>query len=473
MPVKMGDVRADQHVTLSSELGTAATATVGSSVGQIPIIPVPMSQLSSPVKTTIDAITANNPDSAAYHPASDFSTPAALAAHTTRADNPHNVTASQVGLGNVNNTSDANKPVSTATQTALNAKANASSLATVATTGSYTDLANKPSIPAAQVNADWSATSGVAQVLNKPALATVATTGSYNDLLSKPTIPAAQVNSDWNATSGVAQISNKPTLAPVATSGNYNDLSGKPTIPAVQVSSDWSAVSGVTQILNKPTIPAAQVNADWNASAGVARVLNKPALGSASLLNAASIVEVESDPVASAALIAHAALMNVHGRSMSALTAPVSIANVEKSVVALTLAANSLRVGSTFKFRGHANFTMALNLISTSTAAVRIGPTSLLGTKPATVTVNNGKGKADAPFMVEGEVTVKSLGVVGTIVGWLALWGAAAAPFVDDISTLPVAVTVNTTIQNVIELTYVTTNVAAASVFDVAFVEGG
>ena len=62
-------------------------------------------------------------------------------------------------------------------------------------------------------------------------LASVATSGSYNDLSNKPTIPAAQVNSDWNASSGVAQILNKPTLAAVAMSGAYNDLSGKPTIP--------------------------------------------------------------------------------------------------------------------------------------------------------------------------------------------------------------------------------------------------
>jgi len=55
--------------------------------------------------------------------------------------------------------------------------------------------------------------------------------GNYNDLTNKPTIPAAQVNSDWNATSGLARILNKPTLATVATSGSYNDLSGKPTIP--------------------------------------------------------------------------------------------------------------------------------------------------------------------------------------------------------------------------------------------------
>ena len=62
--------------------------------------------------------------------------------------------------------------------------------------------------------------------------------GSYNDLTDKPTIPAAQVNSDWNSTTGVSQILNKPT------------------IPAAQVNSDWNSTSGVSQILNKPTIPS-------------------------------------------------------------------------------------------------------------------------------------------------------------------------------------------------------------------------
>ncbi|MFM9793305.1 right-handed parallel beta-helix repeat-containing protein [Streptomyces turgidiscabies] len=51
-----------------------------------------------------------------------------LTAHTSNTSNPHSVTKSQVGLGNVDNTSDANKPISTATQTALNAKANKSYL---------------------------------------------------------------------------------------------------------------------------------------------------------------------------------------------------------------------------------------------------------------------------------------------------------------------------------------------------------
>ena len=45
-----------------------------------------------------------------------------LTAHTSNTSNPHSVTKAQVGLGNVENTSDANKPISTATQTALNGK---------------------------------------------------------------------------------------------------------------------------------------------------------------------------------------------------------------------------------------------------------------------------------------------------------------------------------------------------------------
>lgn len=108
-------------------------------------------------------------------------------------------------------------------------------LATVARTGDYDDLSDKP------------------------VLATVATSGSYNDLSNKPTIPAAQVNSDWNASSGKAQILNKPTLATVATSGSYNDLSNKPTIPAAQVQSDWAETNTSSKafIKNKPTVPAA------------------------------------------------------------------------------------------------------------------------------------------------------------------------------------------------------------------------
>ena len=96
-------------------------------------------------------------------------------------------------------------------------------------TGSSVAWETFPTIPAAQVNADWNATSGLAQILNKPTLHAVATSGQYSDLSGLPSIPAAQIQSDWNTsnTSSVSFIQNKPTLF----SGVYNDLTGKPTIP--------------------------------------------------------------------------------------------------------------------------------------------------------------------------------------------------------------------------------------------------
>lgn len=69
-------------------------------------------------------------------------TPANIGAvPTSRTVNGHalsanvTVTASDVGLGNVNNTSDLNKPISTATQTALNAKVNKTDIATTSNLG--------------------------------------------------------------------------------------------------------------------------------------------------------------------------------------------------------------------------------------------------------------------------------------------------------------------------------------------------
>lgn len=47
------------------------------------------------------------------------------------------------------------------------------------------------------VNADWNATEGDALILNKPTLATVATSGSYNDLTEKPTIPTVDVDKEY------------------------------------------------------------------------------------------------------------------------------------------------------------------------------------------------------------------------------------------------------------------------------------
>ena len=72
-----------------------------------------------------------------------------------------------------------------------------------------------------QTPVDWNATTGDFQILNKP------------------TIPAAQIQSDWTQanTGALDYIKNKPTI----------------TTP---VNADWSASSGLAQILNKPFVPS-------------------------------------------------------------------------------------------------------------------------------------------------------------------------------------------------------------------------
>ena len=121
-------------------------------------------------------------------------------------------------------------------------------------------------IPPAQVNVDWNSTSGVTQILNKPTLATVATSGDYNDLSNRPTIPAAQVQSDWNATSGLGQILNKPALF----SGAYSDLTGRPTIPATLT--DLSDIDLPNPIIDNTYIRWNASTNRWEAGTGAAGI---------------------------------------------------------------------------------------------------------------------------------------------------------------------------------------------------------
>ena len=88
--------------------------------------------------------------------------------HTSDTHNPHSVSKSQVGLGNVDNTSDANKPISTATQTALDGKAAASHTHTKSQVGlgnvDNTSDANKPISTATQTALDKKADRGVFEI---------------------------------------------------------------------------------------------------------------------------------------------------------------------------------------------------------------------------------------------------------------------------------------------------------------------
>lgn len=67
-----------------------------------------------------------------------------IANHKADKSNPHEVTKAQVGLGNVDNTADLDKPVSTATQIALGAKANSADVYTKAEVDALVDGVDVP-----------------------------------------------------------------------------------------------------------------------------------------------------------------------------------------------------------------------------------------------------------------------------------------------------------------------------------------
>lgn len=64
-------------------------------------------------------------------------------------------------------------------------------------------------------------------------LSVIAWSGSYNDLTDKPVIPGAQVNSDWSAASGVTAILNKPII---------------PTVPKISYYTTTTNASGVWSV---------------------------------------------------------------------------------------------------------------------------------------------------------------------------------------------------------------------------------
>lgn len=157
-------------------------------------------------------------------------------------------------------------------------------------------IKNKPSIPAAQVNSDWNAVSGVAEILNKPTIpdvsgkadkvssptsghfagldgngnltdsgskasdfATASQGGKADTAYQKPSggIPSSDMASAVQTSLGKADTAVQPEAGKGLFSGSYNDLTDKPTIPDAQIQSDWSQGDSAAKdyIKNKPTIP--------------------------------------------------------------------------------------------------------------------------------------------------------------------------------------------------------------------------
>ncbi len=218
----------------------------------------------------------------------------------------------------ISDSSTTNKFVTQAEKNDIASAVQPGDLAAVATSGSYNDLSDTPSIPNSLDDL-----SGDSDDISEGSTNLFMTTAERSKLSGIASGAEVNVNADWNAVSGDAQILNKPTLgtaaaadtgdfataaqgaladtavqpsdlATVATTGAYSDLTGTPTIPNSldDLSGDSDDISEGTTNLFMTSLERSKltgiesgaevnVNADWNAVSGDAQILNKPTLGTA------------------------------------------------------------------------------------------------------------------------------------------------------------------------------------------------
>ena len=179
----------------------------------------------------------------------------AIDAHVAKQDNPHNVTAAQVGLGNVNNTADADKPVSTAQQAALDLKQDKTDNTLATTSKTVVGAINE--------------VKGVADAAAKADASNI-TVSTWKDKLGFITASEVpeQVQPDWNATSGKGQILNKPNIS--SGSGAYfcaimSEIDEHPTDVTNLATLQGRELCYVTQN-PEHTEPAMQVSAENGAA---------------------------------------------------------------------------------------------------------------------------------------------------------------------------------------------------------------
>jgi hypothetical protein len=197
-----------------------------------------------------------------------------------------------------------------------------SGLATVATTGAYSDLSGKPTLATVATSGAYADLSGT------PSLATVATTGAYSDLSGKPTLgtaaaldvgttalkvvqldasaklpavdgsqltnlPSAPVTSVAGKTGAVTlTASDISGLATVATSGAYSDLSGLPTLGTAAALDVGTTALKVVQLDASAKLPAVDGSQLTNLPSGASTLPSIVTITSTTTLSARSTNEL-------------------------------------------------------------------------------------------------------------------------------------------------------------------------------------
>lgn len=136
----------------------------------------------------------------------------------------------------------------------------------------------------------------------------------------------------------------------------------------------------------------------------------------------------------------------------------ISIANTETVIISVSVPANTLQIGSTFEFDAYC--TKAGGNAATPTIRIRVGPTTLTGNIAASLVGNGGSSAVASRY--RGVATIRTITASGTAQGSLNGMKQATTPVV---SVNSATVVVDSTIDNLFELTLISGNAANTYVF--------
>lgn len=161
-----------------------------------------------------------------------------------------------VGLGNVDNTKDTDKPISSAMQSALATKVDTASLATVATSGSYVDLTNTPTIPSAGTSAGTYASGNDSRIVGAVQASIATTKGDLLVATAASTVGRVAAGVDGTVlTADSSQASGVKWATPIASSSfsrSINSISGA-TAAGADANTDYVYIATTTLTLTLPT----------------------------------------------------------------------------------------------------------------------------------------------------------------------------------------------------------------------------
>jgi hypothetical protein len=140
--------------------------------------------------------------------------------------------------------------------------------------------------------------------------------------------------------------------------------------------------------------------------------------------------------------------------SLAAATA--GITTTQTQVVGLTIPANTLTVGRTYRVT--VSGTVTSSAVNVVTLRVRCGPTTLTGSILCAITPSSTNSASSDGFTFEALLTCRATGAGGTMIGEAFFVGGNSQPFGASVghSNTTAPVTVDTTVQNVLEATIVT-----------------